>query len=332
MVLRAGLVAVLAFSAGVASAEGLTSSRKPSPRPVATLAVAEPVMQATVATSNGSLAPRFIVHPPKRSEMAAAVEAVAAAPMLRPRPRPAGMAVAQVQTAQAELSPEAIEGVEDVSFASPLPRARPQGLMNAVARNQPAKSQGWGIFKAAAVRSKPGKELVMPKKGSVCGVSAIRGEAIAPVSGKIKACGIAEPVKVTAISGVGLSQAITVDCPTAIALNDWVSNGVQKEFGADAIKQLLIAGSYTCRPRNNVRGAKISEHGHGRAVDVAGFVMSDGSKITVARDFRKVKAMKASYKAACGTFGTTLGPGSDGYHEDHMHFDTARYRSGSYCR
>jgi hypothetical protein len=38
------------------------------------------------------------------------------------------------------------------------------------------------------------------------------------------------------------------------------------------------------------------------------------------------------HRAACGTFGTTLGPGSDGMHEDHFHYDTARHRNGAYCR
>ncbi|MFY9319919.1 extensin family protein, partial [Lentibacter algarum] len=53
------------------------------------------------------------------------------------------------------------------------------------------------------------------------------------------------------------------------------------------------------------------------------------------RDYGKGKggkAIRAAHKAACGPFGTTLGPGSDGYHEDHLHFDTARYSGGPYCK
>lgn len=325
MVLRASLVAALVVYAGVAGAQGMQSSPKPQPRPAS---VDLPAMQTTVATSNSGFAPRFFVRPPQRPVALAAMTPVtpevnATLSSRHPQPRPASFVAS---------APALIAEVEDVAFVSPRPAPRPKDLMDAVARVEPGKKSGWGLFKAAAVRTKPGKTLVVPKKGSVCGVSAIRGQSVAPVVAKIKACGISDPVKVTEISGVTLSQAITVDCTTAIALNDWVSNGVQKQFGAEGVKQLLIAGSYSCRPRNNVRGAKISEHGRGRAVDVAGFVMADGSKITVARDYRKIKAMKAAYKSACGTFGTTLGPGSDGYHEDHMHFDTARYRSGSYCK
>jgi hypothetical protein len=42
--------------------------------------------------------------------------------------------------------------------------------------------------------------------------------------------------------------------------------------------------------------------------------------------------MRRAHKTACGPFGTVLGPNADRYHQDHFHFDTARYRSGSYCR
>jgi hypothetical protein len=40
---------------------------------------------------------------------------------------------------------------------------------------------------------------------------------------------------------------------------------------------------------------------------------------------------RAVRKAACGPFTTVLGPGSDAYHDDHMHFDTKPRRS-PYCR
>ncbi|HEX9858134.1 MAG TPA: extensin family protein, partial [Paracoccaceae bacterium] len=64
------------------------------------------------------------------------------------------------------------------------------------------------------------------------------------------------------------------------------------------------------------------------------FTLADGTQVAVARDWRRDRgaAIKAAYKAACGIFGTTLGPGSDGHHEDHLHFDTAEHRNGAYCR
>lgn len=38
------------------------------------------------------------------------------------------------------------------------------------------------------------------------------------------------------------------------------------------------------------------------------------------------------HRAACGPFGTVLGPRSDRFHQDHIHVDTARNRGGAYCR
>jgi len=43
----------------------------------------------------------------------------------------------------------------------------------------------------------------------------------------------------------------------------------------------------------------------------------------VAKDFRE-----GLRKSTCARFHTVLGPGSDGYHEDHVHVDLAERRSG----
>ncbi len=74
----------------------------------------------------------------------------------------------------------------------------------------------------------------------------------------------------------------------------------------------------------------MSEHGMGRAIDIGGVVLADGSRLIVAQDWPD-PALRQMHEAACGTFSTTLGPGSDGFHEDHLHYDTARGR-GPYCR
>jgi hypothetical protein len=106
---------------------------------------------------------------------------------------------------------------------------------------------------------------------------------------------------------------------------------VQPAYGGNLV-EVRIAAHYICRSRNNRKGAKISEHGRGKAVDIAGFVLSERqdrlcSVAQLQQDFAQ-----GATRQACGYFGTTLGPGSDGYHEDHLHLDTAAHRSGSYCR
>ncbi|MFC6587279.1 extensin family protein [Sulfitobacter pacificus] len=101
------------------------------------------------------------------------------------------------------------------------------------------------------------------------------------------------------------------------------------------LSSLRVAAHYACRTRNNQKGAKLSEHGKGRAIDISGFRLADGSEVSVLKGWnarRYSKAMRRMHKGACGPFGTVLGPKANRFHLDHFHFDTARYRSGSYCK
>lgn len=167
-------------------------------------------------------------------------------------------------------------------------------------------------------------------RGQVCGNPLIQGAASGPVGGG--GCGIDGPVVVRSVDGVRLSTPATVDCTTAEALLEWVQDGARPALGSrgGGLAGLEIMGSYVCRSRNNQAGAKLSEHGLGRAVDIGAVILADGSRLNVARDWPD-PALVAMHRAACGAFSTTLGPGSDGYHEDHLHYDTARGR-GPYCR
>ena len=136
------------------------------------------------------------------------------------------------------------------------------------------------------------------------------------------------PCSVTSVNGVRLDPPATMNCEAAEALSKWIGRGLQPAFN-DQVVQLNIAGAYSCRPRNNVRGARVSEHGTGGAIDISGFVLRSGKTMTVARNYGA--EIKRAKKAACGTFHTTLGPGSDGYHEDHIHLDVAHRRGSAYC-
>ena len=124
---------------------------------------------------------------------------------------------------------------------------------------------------------------------------------------------------------------------TAKALNAWVREGVIPAVGrtGGGVARINVIAHYACRTRNNKSGAKLSEHAKGHAVDIAGITLADGTKLTVLNHWRSSsfgKIIKAMHRSACGPFGTVLGPNADRYHQDHLHIDTARYRSGSYCR
>lgn len=243
--------------------------------------------------------------------VSAPVMAYAPDTSVRPTPRPQSAANAV----------QKVVSIQPTAFAvgkSLRPKLRPKGFARKIAAATPKPSTGG-------------------RRGRVCGVNEIKGQSISAIPGKIRGCGIADPVRVTEVSGLKLSQPAVMDCTTAKALNTWVREGVFPAVGrlGGGPSSLRVAAHYACRTRNNQSGAKISEHGRGRAIDISAVKLKNGAQITVLKGWRdpvKGKVLKKMHKAACGPFGTVLGPNADRFHQDHFHFDTARYRSGSYCR
>ncbi|MFK7746715.1 MAG: extensin family protein [Roseobacter sp.] len=175
------------------------------------------------------------------------------------------------------------------------------------------------------------------KKGAVCGNPDIKGQSIGRVTSGVRGCGIPDAVRITSVSGIGLSPAAVMNCDTARTLDSWVTISAiprLKDTGG-GLTSLRVIGHYACRPRNNRPGARISEHGKGRAIDIAGFRLRDGSMLSVFNDWKSDRGflpMREMHRDACGIFGTVLGPKADRFHLDHFHFDTARHRGGPYCR
>lgn len=176
---------------------------------------------------------------------------------------------------------------------------------------------------------------VLPVEGSVCGDVSLRGEVLGVVEGA-GACGIEGAVLLREASGVVLSTPARMTCDTARALKSWIDTGARPAVGdtGGGIASLRVVAEYSCRSRNNQSGARLSEHSFGRAIDIAGIGLADGTEMTVLTDWngRYARQLRAMWAAACGPFGTVLGPEADRFHRDHFHFDTAAYRSGSYCR
>lgn len=182
-----------------------------------------------------------------------------------------------------------------------------------------------------------------PQAASTCAVQLAEAGAVfrslpVPDPGPL-GCRIDDPVQLERIGDTRLSPAATLSCTTALKLVRFVRKPLREEVRATMnteIATLHVAASYDCRGRNRQAGAKLSEHGYGRAVDVRGLTLADGGDWAVsprdpedtspaARFQRRVRAL------ACGPFTTVLGPGSDAYHDDHFHFDLAP-RNAAYCR
>ena len=83
-----------------------------------------------------------------------------------------------------------------------------------------------------------------------------------------------------------------------------------------------------CRGRNRVAGAKLSEHGKANAIDIRSFKLANGKLIELTSVEVDKELRESLKRSTCARFTTVLGPGSDGYHEDHVHVDLAERRSG----
>jgi len=301
------------------------SSVRPLPNP---LGMAQPA--ATPAPQV-----RGTAETPLQQQAAVLSAGNAAGPASSPRPRERPVLRISASSQPPQTAPQAAPALSPtptvlalVSVPRPEPRPRQSG--GGFADPQTPEK----IEPVSAVRILPGKAAVTGKKGSVCGDPSIKGETLAPITSRVRGCGVKDPVRVTSVDGVALSQSAVINCDTARALKTWIRKGLKPAFGRKDVVGLRVAASYACRPRNNVKGAKISEHGRGNAIDISAIILADGKSVVVADDWRRSagKPMKKAYRAACGTFGTTLGPDADRHHRDHLHFDIANQRGGAYCR
>jgi hypothetical protein len=130
-------------------------------------------------------------------------------------------------------------------------------------------------------------------------------------------------------------------CPVAAALFLWERDVLH----AAAMRHLRVpvsaiehAGSYSCRRLYGRAEGPFSEHATADAVDITGFRLADGRRISVLRDWKEDgpsgQFLREVRNGACDLFATTLSPDYNAAHRDHLHFDqSARGRSGfSVCR
>jgi hypothetical protein len=157
-------------------------------------------------------------------------------------------------------------------------------------------------------------------------------------------CGALRPFQVSGLMGgrVQFSPSATLRCPMIPALERWMSEVVQPaarfHFGMRVV-EIKVLASYSCRPRNGIFGAKLSEHGHANAIDISSFRLESGQWVAVKTGWRGAAAeagfLRAVHDGGCRYFTTVLGPNADAYHHDHFHLDLARHgREGTYrvCR
>ncbi|WP_041357677.1 extensin family protein [Nitrobacter hamburgensis] len=173
---------------------------------------------------------------------------------------------------------------------------------------------------------------------SACRLALTDAVAIAPSIPAITGpgvCGGADLVRLEAVvlpdrTRVPVKPAATLRCTMASAIADWIRTDMAPlaEGLGSRVSELDNFDSFECRGRNRIAGAKLSEHGRANALDVRAVRLSNGRAIALTD--RKVprELREKLMRSVCARFTTVLGPGSDGYHENHIHLDLAERRNG----
>jgi hypothetical protein len=157
--------------------------------------------------------------------------------------------------------------------------------------------------------------------------------ALPAVSAENGRCGYADGVRFTSGGSRRIAFApasVGVSCPVAAALAmcEWnvLQPAARRHFGARVVR-IDHFGSYSCRRIYGRDEGTWSEHATADAIDIAGFRLSDGTRITVARDWNgegeKAAFLHEVRDGACDLFATVLSPDYNEAHADHLHLDQA---------
>lgn len=144
-------------------------------------------------------------------------------------------------------------------------------------------------------------------------------------------CSTVGTVRLSSLRGerreLALSNLGPVTCPLAESFAGWARFGVDRaaqQILGSALVRIETMGSYNCR---NIAGTgRRSGHATANAIDISGFVLADGRRITVERDWSHSSPQlrqffHAIHSSACKRFGTVLGPAYNPAHRDHLHLE-----------
>jgi len=136
---------------------------------------------------------------------------------------------------------------------------------------------------------------------------------------------------------LGVSNLGPVTCEVSQVFAAWARFGVDRaarQILGSGVRSIETFGSYSCR---NVAGTdRRSGHATGAAIDVAGFVLDDGRRVTVKSGWNGGTANEREFlrviqRSACKRFATVLGPDYNSAHHDHLHVEGV-IAGSSYCR
>lgn len=158
-------------------------------------------------------------------------------------------------------------------------------------------------------------------------------------------CGFENAFRIERTS-LSVGEPFSLSCRAALSWAMWERHELQpaarRHLGTE-VRAIEHRGSYACRNLYGEDGRRRSQHATADAVDLAGFVLADGRRVRVLRDWQasaapavasaqaddpadEARFLRAVRDGACRWFDAVLGPDYNSAHADHFHFDRGRAR------
>ncbi|AZF09496.1 Extensin-like protein [Pseudomonas sp. R2-37-08W] len=131
---------------------------------------------------------------------------------------------------------------------------------------------------------------------------------------------------------VGLSSSFLASCPLAVAFALFERHSLQPAAQAiygQAVTRVDHLGSFACRNVYNRAEGRLSQHASANALDIAGFRLADGRRISVLKDWpgegADARFLREVRDGACHAFNGVLSPDYNAAHRNHFHLDMGRW-------
>lgn len=176
--------------------------------------------------------------------------------------------------------------------------------------------------------------LLQPRYEACLATIKRRGVAIEreTIVSPLKGCGMEQGVRLTR-APVDHGGPLRMTCGLAAALLIWERQVVAPQAEhilGSPVTRIRHYGTYSCRNVNHAKAGRLSAHAEARAIDIAGFDLADGRRVSVLKDWGKEtpegQFLKAVHDDGCRVFNVVLGPDYNALHKSHFHFDMSVWR------
>ncbi|MFC3395763.1 extensin family protein [Brenneria rubrifaciens] len=140
-------------------------------------------------------------------------------------------------------------------------------------------------------------------------------------------CPLSSPVRVQRFGAVGLSASFLASCPLALSSTMFVTQSTLPQAARmnTSLVRIDHVGSYACRNVYHRPEGRLSEHATAEALDIVGFRLADGQRISVLNQWPQQNERGDYLRTifvfndSCRFFGNSLGPEYNAAHANHFH-------------